>query len=84
MSDGGGGYVDSLDVGSGPIPSAGLSDIYLMRTDPAGDPAWVRHFGDPAYQDVYGLSVDGEDNVVVLGSFEGTGSRAPSTSAPAR
>ncbi|WP_438038247.1 hypothetical protein [Sorangium sp. So ce128] len=67
-----GGYVDSLDVGAGPIPSAGLSDIYVMRTDPAGDPAWVRHFGDPAYQDVYGLSVDGEDNVVVLGSFEGT------------
>ncbi|WP_437293582.1 hypothetical protein [Sorangium sp. So ce426] len=67
-----GGYVDSLDVGTGPIPSAGLSDIYVMRTDPAGDVEWVRHFGDQAYQDVYGLSVDGEDNVVVLGSFEGT------------
>ncbi|WP_438004608.1 hypothetical protein WME89_38430 [Sorangium sp. So ce321] len=65
-------YVDSLDVGTGPIPGAGLSDIYVMQTDPLGNPRWVRTFGDPEHQDVGDMAVDTEDNVVLVGSFEGT------------
>lgn len=39
-------FTGSIDPGSGPIPSAGLNDVYLIELDSAGALLWARTYGD--------------------------------------
>ncbi|MEP7120591.1 MAG: hypothetical protein ABJE95_06770 [Byssovorax sp.] len=55
-----------------PLTSAGLSDLFVARLDPAGKPLWSRRFGDAADQAAYAVAVDKFDNVYVGGTFDGT------------
>ncbi len=52
--------------------SAGASDAYVMKFDPAGTRLWVRQFGDLDYESVTGVALDGEANVYVVGSTYGS------------
>lgn len=61
----------TVDFGTGPITSAGLGDIFVVKLDAAGTTQWVRRFGDPAYQYVRDMDIDAEGNVILAGTFEG-------------
>jgi hypothetical protein len=68
----GGDFQGTVDIGGGPMASAGGSDIFVARLDSAGGPVWSQRFGDTADQHLVSLAVDVEENVVVTGQFQGT------------
>lgn len=67
-----GGYSGSVDLGTGPLASAGGGDVFFGTYSPAGKPLDARRFGDPASQFADGVAVDGRGAVFVGGHFEGT------------
>lgn len=77
----------TMDVSDGKsLASAGASDVFVVKLDPAGVPLWARRFGDEQPQWATGAAVDAAGNLVVTGYFNGTmdlGSGKPLTSAGA-
>jgi hypothetical protein len=66
------GYFEgTVDLGGGPLTSAGDSDIFVAKLDPAGNHLWSKRFGDASLQVGFGGS-DAAGNVLVTGYFEGT------------
>src|SRR5262249_10549415 len=74
----GGTFSGTVDFGTGPISAASVvGDGFVVAFDPAGDPAWSVHFGDPPPihggplavrpHTVESLAVDPAGNVLVLG-----------------
>ncbi|KYG02880.1 hypothetical protein BE21_54050 [Sorangium cellulosum] len=61
----------SLDLGAGALRGAGGYDIFLAKLDAGGNTRWSRRFGDAAEQIAYGLGLDAEGNIFLVGSFEG-------------
>jgi len=62
----------TADFGGGPLSSAGLVDVFVLKLDFAGNHLWSRRFGDAAEQEASAVAVDREGDVFVAGSFEGT------------
>jgi hypothetical protein len=61
-----------LDVGQGPLSSAGGSDAYVARFDASGAVAWARGFGDGDDQHALDVTADPNGNVFLSGRFAGT------------
>ncbi|MDC0669375.1 hypothetical protein [Nannocystis radixulma] len=62
-----------IDFGTGPLPSAGLEDVYLATLDGEGEGVWARRFGDAERQTVRGLDVDpASGRIVISGSYRGS------------
>lgn len=59
-------------------PNAGGLDAFVIKFDDAGSRVWTRQFGSSADDYAYGVTVDAEDEVVVVGST--LGALAESTS----
>jgi len=68
----GGDFQGTIDIGGGPMVSAGGSDIFVAKLDSSGGPVWSQRFGDSVDQHVVSLAVDTEENVIVTGQFQGT------------
>jgi hypothetical protein len=69
-----GNYSGMLDFGMGTITSKGVSDLFVAKLDPDGNPLWTRSFGDLS-TDIWARSiqVDPTDGGVWLfGSYMGT------------
>ena len=72
-----GSHEGNVDFGDGPLTSAGGNDFVIAKLDPLGNHLWSKRFGDAQSQ--YSgdpqrrpsIAVDGADNVLVAGSFEG-------------
>jgi hypothetical protein len=65
--------IDHVDLGEGDIKSAGGKDILLIRFAPDGDLRWARRYGDAQNEQVVGgLTVDADDNVVMVGTMQGS------------
>jgi hypothetical protein len=62
----------TIDLGGGPLTSAGGVDIYVAKFSPTGTLLWSKRFGDSANQGTRGLAVDASGNVLITGSFVGT------------
>ncbi len=62
----------AFDFGGGPLTSAGGSDVFVAKFDPAGNHLWSKRFGDPTSQGGYSVATDAAGNVVVMGNFFGT------------
>jgi hypothetical protein len=67
-----GAFTGTLDLGGGPLVSAGGTDIFIARLDASGHHVWSRRFGDAADQSALGVAVDAQGGVLVTGSFTGT------------
>ncbi len=68
-------YAGSVDFGGGPlVPGTMSSRLFVAKLDAAdGHHLWSRSFGEgPGPSVGYAVATDGEDNVVVTGSFSGS------------
>jgi hypothetical protein len=65
-------FLGTVDFGGGSLISAGSFDIFVAKFDPSGTPLWSKRFGDIDSDRGWGIAVDGTENVVVTGEFEGT------------
>ncbi|WP_437499514.1 hypothetical protein [Sorangium sp. So ce1099] len=57
--------------GATSLASAGVYDAFVAKLDPSGNLLWVRQFGDALWQDAQAVGVDGADNIVVAGVYNG-------------
>lgn len=57
----------NMDLGGGPLMSAGSSDIFTAKLDPKGGHVWSRRFGDANPEYGLGVATDAGANVVVVG-----------------
>ncbi|TXC66631.1 hypothetical protein FSC37_14810 [Piscinibacter aquaticus] len=65
-------YVVGRTVGAlGGAPNAGGLDAFVVKFDATGTPVWTRQFGSAADDYAYGVALDAEDDVVVIGSTLG-------------
>lgn len=62
----------TLDLGGGPLVSAGKSDTWLALLDPDGAQVWARRDGDNFNQSGARLHVDGTGGILLAGHFEST------------
>jgi hypothetical protein len=62
----------SIDFGGGPLVSAGDSDVVVAKLDPDGNHVWSQRFGSAGLQQVTTMAVDGNDDILLAGGFEGT------------
>ncbi|HTN86894.1 MAG TPA: hypothetical protein VL242_24520 [Sorangium sp.] len=65
-------FTETIDLGGGPLTTAGHEDIFVAKLDADGEHLWSKRFGDAAIQRAYGVAVDGSGDVVVSGTFQGT------------
>jgi hypothetical protein len=68
-----GSFQYTVDFGGGPLTSAGLTDIFVVKyagTD--GTHRWSKRFGSTGNDAGYGITADGMGNVVTTGSFMGS------------
>jgi hypothetical protein len=60
------------DLGAGVVTSEGLSDVFVVKLDPAGALLWHRTFGDADYQGGTRVAIDAASNVVLTANLTGT------------
>lgn len=53
-------------------PSAGASDIFIIKTDPTGALVWANTIGSNIFDEANDVAIDGNGNITVTGSFSGT------------
>jgi hypothetical protein len=64
-------FTGTVDFGGGALPSAGSSDVFVVKLDPSGAHVWSKTFGDSTSQIATGVAVDGAGDVFVIGTFSG-------------
>jgi hypothetical protein len=62
-----------IDFGTGPFPTYHSNNIFLSAYDPGtGQPKWAKQIPLIVNGDLFGMSVDSHDRVVVSGSYSGS------------
>lgn len=64
-----GSFHDGIDLGAGPLQSAGASDLFVAKYDPSGELLWSRQYGGPGHQWPEDMAVDAQGNVVLIGGL---------------
>ncbi|WP_224365638.1 protein kinase domain-containing protein [Hyalangium versicolor] len=67
-----GGFSGSVDLGAGPLTSAGDEDLLVARLEPDGTVRWSQRFGDTEAQRARSLAVVPTGGLLVFGDFQGT------------
>ncbi|WP_342381481.1 hypothetical protein NVS55_17765 [Myxococcus stipitatus] len=67
-----GSFTATVDFGAGPLTSAGLDDIFVMKLGRQGKARWSRAFGDISSQTAYRVVSAGRSDVVLAGPLVGT------------
>jgi hypothetical protein len=67
-----GSFSGSIDLGGGPLTSAGGLDIYVAKLDPSGKHLWSKSFNGAGDETAYRLAVSADDHIYLGGQFEGT------------
>jgi hypothetical protein len=62
----------SIDIGSGPLLSAGSDDIYLVKFSPLGSHLWSKTFGSPGTDVPTGIATDSSGAPIITGKVAGT------------
>lgn len=78
-----GSFNGQLDLGGGPLISAGGSDAFVARFNAEGQHAWSRRFGDSADQIGRSVAVDADHRVALIGDFSGQIETGPADGDPA-
>lgn len=67
-----GAFRGTLDLGTGPLASAGEGDILVAKLAGDGATVWSKRFGDAMDQAPVSVATDGGGNVIVAGFAHGT------------
>lgn len=62
-------YNATLRFGATELPSAGLTDVFIMRFSGDGAPLKVKRFGGPEADRGDGIAIDGTDAVILAGTY---------------
>jgi hypothetical protein len=66
-------FEGGIDFGTGPLTSAGGSDIFVVKLDGNGNTVYGLRFGDAAHLQVaHAVAIDPSGDAIVVGAFEGT------------
>jgi len=65
-------FTGTIDLGGGPLTSAGAEDIFVAKFNANGNHRWSRRFGDASSQKLRGVAFDHRGNVLITGGFMGT------------
>jgi hypothetical protein len=75
-SDGGalltGSFEGTVNFGGGPLASAGVEDIFVLRLGPGGDHIWSKGFGSAIYDVGYGAAATSDGGAFASGLFQNT------------
>jgi hypothetical protein len=58
-----------IDLGTGPLVSAGGADIFVAKYASSGAPLWAHRYGSASDESGYGVAVDARGNVFLTGFF---------------
>jgi hypothetical protein len=64
-------FQGTIDLGGGPLASAGSDDLFVAKYLANGVFLWAKRFGDAASQRANGVAIDFAGNVFVGGGFDG-------------
>ena len=64
-------FSGEIDLGGGPLLSAGYNDIFVAKYDPSGNHLWSNRYGDSGDQRAYDVVVDAAGNIILTGGFRG-------------
>ncbi len=67
-----GDFAGKIDFGGGPLTSAGATDVFVAKFDPAGAFLWAKAFGNNVAQNGFDIAFAPNGDVVFTGSFAGT------------
>jgi hypothetical protein len=67
-----GGFRGTIDLGAGPLTSAGGGDVLVAKLASDGATVWSKRFGDAMDQAAVSVATDGGGNVIVAGFARGT------------
>jgi hypothetical protein len=72
-------YSGTASFGSGPLTSAGGTDVFLASFDDKGAPRWVRSFGGSGADAGRSVTVDARGNIHICATFTGQAAFGGST-----
>lgn len=61
------------------VSTSNSKDIFIAKLSPAGTVLWARKEGGSSSENAYGITADGQNNIILTGQFEGTSTIAGST-----
>ncbi|MDC0749883.1 hypothetical protein [Polyangium mundeleinium] len=61
-----------VDLGGGPLVSAGESDLFVARFSPLGEHRWSKRVGDAANQEATAVAIDAAGSIYVGGAIQGS------------
>ncbi len=65
-------FENTIDLGGGPLVSAGSKDIFVASYSTTGNHRWSKIFGGGATDLGLGVAIDADNNILLTGSFQGT------------
>lgn len=65
-------YNTSIDLGGGPLNSAGWGDLLLAQLDEHGEHVWSRRLGDAGHQVPRAVAAVADGGLLITGALEGT------------
>jgi pimeloyl-ACP methyl ester carboxylesterase len=67
-----GSFVGTVNFGGGPLTSAGINDVFVLKLDSGGNHVWSRRYGGTSYDEGQNVSETSDGGAVVTGDFRGT------------
>ncbi|HEU4366470.1 MAG TPA: HYR domain-containing protein [Candidatus Krumholzibacteria bacterium] len=64
-------FNNTVNFGGGPLTSAGLSDVFVVKYDEGGAHQWSTRLGGPTADVGYGIGAGAGGSVVVTGTYNG-------------
>jgi hypothetical protein len=68
----GGTFFGQIDLGGGPLTSAGNADVWVAKLDASGNHVWSKRFGDTNTQFLRGVARDAANGVLLVGQYAGS------------
>ncbi len=65
-------FTGTMNLGGGPLTSAGVFDVFVAKFDQTGAYQWSKRFGSTGSDGASGVAVDGAGNVTLTGRFQGS------------